>query len=98
MCARVYVYLICFVLDIHYQSSGCHLFFQNTSLKLLSVIKRVVLIKYLNAKSMNSALYRRCKPMIVTIEMATNMTAVVDKREMVYEFKSDLTIYDRHTY
>lgn len=36
--------------------------------------------------------------MIVTIEMATNMTAVVDKREMVYEFKSDLTIYDRHTY
>lgn len=36
--------------------------------------------------------------MIVTIEMATNMTAVVDKREIVYEFKSDLTIYDRHTY
>lgn len=36
--------------------------------------------------------------MIVTIEMSTNMTAVVDKREMVYEFKSDLTIYDRHTY
>lgn len=36
--------------------------------------------------------------MIVTKEMATNMTAVVDKREMVYEFKSDLTIYDRHTY
>lgn len=36
--------------------------------------------------------------MIVTIEMATNMTAVVDKREMVNEFKSDLTIYDRHTY
>lgn len=47
---------------------------------------------------MNSALYRRCVPMIVTKEMATNMTAVVDKREMVYEFKSDLTIYDRHTY
>lgn len=47
---------------------------------------------------MNSALYRRCVPMIVTIEMSTNMTAVVDKREMVYEFKSDLTIYDRHTY
>lgn len=36
--------------------------------------------------------------MIVTIEMATNMTAVVDKRKMVYEFKSDLTTYDRHTY
>lgn len=28
--------------------------------------------------------------MIVTIEMATNMTAVVNKREMVYEFRSDL--------
>lgn len=47
---------------------------------------------------MNSALYRLCVPMIVTIEMATDMKAVVNKREMVYEFKSDLTIYDRSTY
>lgn len=49
---------------------------------------------------MTSALYRRCVhvPMIVAIEMETNMAAVVDKREMVYEFKSDLTIYDRNTY
>lgn len=45
MCAWVYVYLICFVLDIHYQSSGCHLFLQNTSLKPLSVIKRVLVNK-----------------------------------------------------
>lgn len=36
--------------------------------------------------------------MIVTIEMATNMAAVVDKREIIYEFKSDLTIYDRNAY
>lgn len=86
MCSWFYVYLICFVLEIHYQSSGCHLFFQNTLLKLLSVIKRVWVNRIPERKkSMNSALYRRCVPMIVTIEMATNMTAVVNKREMVYE-------------
>lgn len=64
-------------------------FFQNTLLKLISVIKRVWA---------NSALSRGCVPMIVTIEMATNMAAIVDKREIIYEFKSDLTIYDRNTY
>lgn len=95
MCALVYVYLICFVLDIQYQSSGFSKHVTKTSFCYKNVFG---LIKYMNAKSMNSALYRRCVPMIVTIEMATNMTAVVDKREMVYEFKSDLTIYDRHTY
>lgn len=74
-------------------------FFQNTSLKLLSVIKRFWVNKIPERKkSMNSALYRRCVPSIVTIEMATNMAAVVDKREIIYEFKSDLTIYDRNAY
>lgn len=56
------------------------------------------LIEYLNAKKHASALYIRCVPMIVTIEMATNMAAVVHKREIIYKFKSDLTIYDRTTY
>lgn len=47
---------------------------------------------------MNSASYRRCVPKLVTIEMATNMATVVDKREIINEFKSDLTIYVRNTY
>lgn len=89
MCSWVYVYLICFVLDIHYQSSGCHLFFQNTLLKLLSVIKRVWVNRIPERKNHASALYIRCVPMIVTIEMATKMAAVVHKREIIYKFKSD---------
>lgn len=47
---------------------------------------------------MNSVLYRWCVLVIVIIEMVINMMVVVDRREMVYEFKLDLIIYDRYIY
>lgn len=94
MCAWIYLYLICFVLDSYYQSSGCQFYVQKALLKVLSAINHVQVNRIPESKgSMNSALYKACVPMIVTIKMAINIAAVVDKREIIYEFKSDSTIY-----